>query len=119
METITSRIYWVWDKDAPLPAMPPEYFSIEWQGYIEAPISGEYIFYLDSDNCSTLYINDKKLLDGCEHEISRKIFLEKGRHKIRVIYIEHTDNARIQLLWKLPGEKNKKVISRQYFHLKK
>src|SRR5262249_46263130 len=44
----TERINYTWP-DVPAPGVVADQFSVRWQGRIEAPVSGGYVFQTDSD----------------------------------------------------------------------
>lgn len=93
---------------APIPGMdavPADLFSVRWVGEIEPPASGNYVFYLASDDGSRLFVDGVKVLDnwgnhGPLERPSRIVALTKGkRHAIRVDYYEAGEIAQIKLMW--------------------
>jgi alpha-L-rhamnosidase len=72
--------------------IPEQEFAMLFTGQIEIITGGEYIFYTSSNDGSQLYINDKLIVDNDgEHgakEMSGKIRLEPGRHRIEVSYFQ-------------------------------
>ena len=47
-----------------------ENFSVKFEAFIKIPISGEYIFYTESDDGNSLYLNDNEIIS---HMISAPI----------------------------------------------
>ena len=45
-------------------ALPPERFSVRWTGYLTVPRSGSYVFATTSDDGSSLYIDDRIVVDN-------------------------------------------------------
>ncbi|WP_161634457.1 PA14 domain-containing protein, partial [Aquimarina pacifica] len=75
-------------------AQSDDYFGFTFEGYINITNEGNYTFYTSSDDGSSLYIDDVKIVDndglhGVE-EKSGSICLEEGYHKINVAYFEKT-----------------------------
>jgi len=69
-----------------------ENFGVQYDGYIKIPKDGSYTFYLNSDDGSSLYIDDELLVsnDG-QHaslEESGNVFLKAGYHKIKVTFFQ-------------------------------
>ena len=70
--------------------VPLHNFILQLKSWIQIDKEGEYTFFITSNDGSKLYLDDKLFInnDG-EHgakEMSNKIFLNKGRHRIGVEY---------------------------------
>jgi len=78
-----------------------DHFAINYFGFITIPEAGDYTFYLNSDDGSSLYIDNKQVVDndGChgETEKSGSIALSKGKHSIRVAYFENINGEALRL----------------------
>jgi len=74
------------------PAEVEDHFAFKFNAYINIPENNMYTFYLRSDDGAVLYIDGKKVInnDGGHSAQMKKGFidLEKGFHKIKVIYFE-------------------------------
>ena len=72
----------------------PEHYGIRFTGYVKIPVEGEYTFYTLSDDGSSLYINDVKIVDNDglhdKIEVPGSIHLTAGRHKIQVDFFQET-----------------------------
>lgn len=79
-----------------------EGFAMVFSGNINIPANGNYTFYINSDDGSKLYINNKELInnDGA-HPATEKyssIYLDKGKHTIRVEYFERYGSEILDVL---------------------
>ena len=82
-------------------------YGIQYTSYIQIDKTGEYRFYLNSDDGSKLYINDDLVVDndGGHGTIERmgSISLEAGRHKIIIDYHNQAGGAWLDTFYKGPG----------------
>jgi len=76
-------------------------------GYLHIPRTGEYTFYLTSDDGSWLWIDGRKVIDngGLHAPVTKsaKITLGKGYHEIKVRMHEHYGGAYAKLEWSGPS----------------
>ena len=76
------------------------------EGFIELPASGQYTFYLQSEDPSHMMLHDIHVLGGdlnhTNTEIFQSLFLEAGFHPIR-IYHNGTTNNSFNLKFRGPG----------------
>lgn len=81
-----------------------EFFYIRWTGFIEIPTDGKYTFFLESDDGSRLFIDNKQVLDnGGAHgmeEVPGDINLTAGKHAIKVEFFEKDIDAGCIFRWK-------------------
>ena len=93
-------------------------FSIEWQGQIRAPKTGEYVFGTSSDDASLLFIDDKLVVDnGGDHGdryIDGRILLDAGWHDFRLQYAQSGGGMRLVLFWTPPG-RGREVVPAEVF----
>jgi hypothetical protein len=61
---IDTTIDFMWGLTAPFPAMCPNHYTVTWQGYIQAPSSGDFTFYGNSDFLISARINNQTLFVG-------------------------------------------------------
>ncbi len=84
-----------------------EYWSARHTGFIHVPTTGNWTFYLRSDDGSKLWINDVEVVDNQGHhamqERSGVVWLEAGEHKLRTEFFEHGGYAGLELKWEGPG----------------
>ncbi|MBN2091192.1 family 20 glycosylhydrolase [candidate division KSB1 bacterium] len=69
-----------------------ENFALQFKGFIEIPISGEYTFYLISDDGGKFFINDSEVInnDGVhgDKEAVGKIMLSSGKYPCTIQYFQ-------------------------------
>ncbi|HWP45624.1 MAG TPA: PA14 domain-containing protein [Candidatus Limnocylindrales bacterium] len=82
---------------------PGNQFSIEWRGFIAIQETGEYSFATQSDDGSSLYINDRPVVDnGGVHGLKMargQISVKAGIYPIRIRYFQVGGNYGLVLLW--------------------
>ncbi len=102
---VDESINFIYHDNPPVKNLPKDYFSIRWTGRFIPPASGDYVFYVTSDDGSRLYLNDKKVIDNwgshAPSEKSCKITAEKDEViSLLLEYNEHSQGAMIQFGWK-------------------
>lgn len=82
-------------------------YGIQYISNIQIDATGEYRFYINSDDGSKLYINGNLVVDndGGHGTIERmgRVSLTPGRHKIRVDYHNQAGGAWLDAFYKGPG----------------
>ena len=72
-----------WGRDGPSETLK-DYFGVNWTGQLKIEESGEYTFYLTSDDGSWLYIDGQLVIDNgglhAPREKSATVHLTKGYH---------------------------------------
>lgn len=101
---LDKQVYFNWGNGSPDPVMSDDDFSVKWTGYIQVPASGEYTFYINSDNGRRLRINNQLVIDkwvnDWDVEYSGKIYLEKDiKYPIELDYFEAFGGANISFEW--------------------
>ena len=91
-----------------------EKFAQRYEGYIKVEKTGMYNFFLNSDDGSRLYINDKLVVDndgrhGMDDTVVGGMGLEKGLHKFRLDYMEWAYDEALILNWSGPGIKKQQI----------
>lgn len=90
-----------------------EKFGIVFSGQIEIIESSDYTFYLNSNDGSKLFINNQLIVDADGlHGFSGsscQIYLEKGRHNIRVDYFQAGGGKGLELLYESPNIEKQKI----------
>lgn len=89
----------------------PRPYTVEWIGNILIPTSGEYSFGIESIDESSLWVDDKQILDvqTLDQYQETKIYLPSGYHTIRIRYADRTGYTHIYLFWTPPGA-NREII---------
>lgn len=84
-----------------------ERFGLRFRGFVRAPRTGVYVFYLGSDDGSRLAVGGRDLIvnDGV-HGVSEErgeIALAQGWHPIEIDYFQATGPMALDLAWRGPG----------------
>ena len=108
-ERIDERINFVWI-DSPTPKVPTENFAVAWEGYLIAPMEGDYIFFLETDDGARLWIDSKLVIDSWWDQPptvhhSPRIRLTPGYHLIKLYFYNKETFAVIRLGWIRPDGK--------------
>ncbi len=86
-------------------------FSVQWRGYIQVPVTGQYRFYLSTDDASFLFLGDAAqapsatnatISNGGLHaatEVSTTVTLTAGFTPILLLYGQNTSGEVAQLSW--------------------
>ncbi len=96
-----------------------EYFGLVFTGFIDAPTTGLYRFYSDSDDGSTVSLHGAIVVnnDGMHNatEKSGAIALEAGLHPIEIRMIEGMGQDLLRVSWVVPGSDKKTLITAKAF----
>jgi hypothetical protein len=92
----------------PDPKVQSDIFCIRWTGVLDVSTTGDYTFYLATDDGSKLWIDSKQIIEhwgvhGYEEPKTATVKLEKGLHPVRVDYYEENGWAGAHLEWSGPG----------------
>lgn len=91
------RFEWRWS--APVRGIPADDFSARWEGLIDLPSSGTWVFYTVVNDGVRLWVDGLPIIDNWkrnEGALDRKsLNLRKGLHTLRIEYFEHTRFAGI------------------------
>ena len=103
-----------WSDGSPDPLISENTFSVRYTGQVLTPTSGEYTFYVASDEGARLWINDNQIIDDWGvpgfSEASGRVFLNGGtKYDIRLEYYENFGAAELSLFWSYPGQ-GKQII---------
>ena len=93
---------------SPGPGINADGFSVRWTGKVQAPITGTYTFFTNSDDGIRLWVNGTQLINNwTDHgavEDSGSIALVAGSsYDIRVEYYENAGGATAMLSWSCAG----------------
>jgi PA14 domain/Dolichyl-phosphate-mannose-protein mannosyltransferase len=85
----------------------PEDFSVTWSGKLVILRGGTYTFSIDSDDGSSVYVDQQLLIDNPgRHETQRKsatIALSRGDHDLFIKYFQAGGPATLELSWASDG----------------
>jgi hypothetical protein len=94
----------------------PGYYSVEWDGSLKAPVTGDYSFSINSNSYGLLELDGSKaverpFLPEQSDWAERKVHLTAGRHRLRLRYYEARHYSRFELWWAPPGGSREVVPS--------
>ena len=129
LHRIDDTINFDWGNGPPDPAVPSDYFSVRWTGWIEPRFSDRYTFTTKVDDGVRLWISDKDqnsipsgtlpLIDKWDPiygEYSAEKTLEAGhRYFIRVEHHDSFGPAQAKLFW-ASAHQQKEVVPRSQLH---
>ncbi len=104
-----------WGAGSPAAAIANDTFSARWTGQVQAPVTGTYTFYTQSDDGVRLWVNNQQLVNNwTDHgstENSGTIALTAGqRYDIRMEFYENGGDAVARLLWSSGASLPKAVV---------
>lgn len=117
---IDPRIDFDWGEGSPGNGITNDYYSIRWTGKIEPRYSGEYTFYITSDNGRRLWINNQlvidKWLNDWDIEYSGTITLTAGQqYDIKIEYFEDYGGANARLRWSSASQPKEIIPKNQLY----
>ncbi|MBC7487050.1 MAG: T9SS type A sorting domain-containing protein [Cytophagaceae bacterium] len=109
-----------WGNGSPNTAVNADQFSARWIGQVQPMYSGEYTFYVNSDNGRRLWINNQlivdKWLDDWNIEYSGKIILNAGqKYDIKLEYFENNGGAACKLEWSSASQSRQIIPQSQLY----
>ena len=132
IERVDEHINFNWVRNSPMKGVKEDAFSIEWNGFIEAPESGNYTFEIKADDEAVVFIDGKQIINqnytatGSQSEVmgantssstTGNIKLKSGqRYPIHIKYREKKQNASIALYWSAKNIE-KQLIPNTSFYL--
>ena len=104
-----------WGAGSPAAAIANDTFSARWTGQVQAPVTGTYTFYTQSDDGVRLWVNNQQLVNNwTDHgstENSGTIALTAGqRYDIRMEFYENGGDAVARLSWSSGASLPKAVV---------
>lgn len=110
-----------WGSNSAMPdALPIDYFSVRWEGFIRAPVSGTYTFTSWTDDGQRVYIGGTKIIDSwgsCCADRTGQINLEAGKLYPVVLEMHEIGGgaASRYLQWEAPGLAKENIPSSAYY----
>lgn len=100
-----------------------EPFFAEWHGLIRIDNPGVYQFGSKSGDRSWIHLNDKLIVYngdvGSSRNVSGKIFLRKGNHKLKVRYSNRKGPSELLVFWTPPNKAEEEIPIELMFHEEK
>jgi hypothetical protein len=104
------------------PREKDQFFSFDYEGYINIPEEGPYTFYLATNDGGRLYIDHQLLInnDGLHPivEVNKAITLKAGLHPISVKYFQEGGRNGLLVSWEGPGIEKQEIPASALFHKK-
>jgi hypothetical protein len=100
----------------------PNYFGLDFKGFIKVPEDGIYTFYLASNDGSYLYLDGKELIENdgnhATAEEPANVALKAGYHAIEVKYMQCGGGKSLKVSWEGPGIPKQEIPSAVLFSKK-
>ncbi|MHB8054424.1 MAG: alpha-L-fucosidase [Candidatus Aminicenantales bacterium] len=97
-----------------------ERYALEFNGFIRAPKTGLFTFFLRSDDGSRLWIDGVLVVDNDgshgDAERSGPIALEDGYHTLKVQYFNKIGGEVLKVFWTVPGRSKEVIPASSLFH---
>jgi beta-glucosidase len=105
---IDSSVNFEWNNVSPAQGVPAQNFSIRWCGNLVPHVDGDYRLGADTDGGSSLFLDEKKIIDDWnphgERTMTTLVHLQAGRaYPIRMEYFHHSWESTARLLWLPPN----------------
>lgn len=109
-----------WGNGSPNAAVNADGFSARWTGQVQPKYTGEYTFYMNSDNGRRLWVNGQlvidKWIDDWNIDYSGKINLVAGtKYDIKIEYFENYGGAGCKLEWSSSSQTREVVPASQLY----
>jgi beta-glucanase (GH16 family) len=115
-----ATIDFAWGSGSPNAAVNADAFSARWSGQIQPKYSGEYTFYVNSDNGRRLWINGTLVIDAWiddwNVDYNGKITLTANqKYDIKLEYFENYGGAGAKLEWSHASQARQVVPTKQLY----
>ena len=100
-------IDFTWNDQTPISRKMADPFSVIWEGYIKAPVTGEYAIGINAGNGAKLYFeNSLKIeFDNVHHPLQKSFYaeLERGKeYAIKIEFFSYGNDPVAKLIWSMP-----------------
>ena len=97
-----------WWREAPLPGMPADSFSVRWSGTLVAPATGRYALGVRVDGEARVFLDDSLVVElGDRHVVATHTgwvdMVAGERRRLRVEYRDRRLDAQVHLVWATPA----------------
>lgn len=113
LRRVDPEIDFDWVRNGPGRPIAEDAFTAVWTGFLEAPETGSYTFFLEADDGARLSIAGKAVVDAWDAgEGSGEVELRASeRVPLRLEYHEEDLNAQLRLLWSHGGREQQVIPS--------
>ena len=110
-----NTINYNWGTAAPITGLAVDLFSIRWEGTVNPPVTGSYIFSTTTDDGVRLWVNNVLVIDKWINQLATtytaSVTLAQGQPvSVRMEYYDNTGSASAKLEWTIPTQV-KRVIA--------
>jgi len=117
--TVHGRVDFTW-WDSPARGVPPEYFMVDYKGFLKVEEAGLYRFYVVTDDGSRLYVDGRLVLDAWRDQpptlyVSEELQLRRGFHKLRLLFYCRYRFSQIKLGW-MRGDRAEVIPGDALYH---
>ncbi|MCG6955549.1 MAG: glycoside hydrolase family 3 C-terminal domain-containing protein [Gemmatimonadetes bacterium] len=97
-----------WFRQAPMPGVPADSFSVRWTGTLVAPATGRYALGAQVNGAVKVFLDDSLVVDFSDRYVVAThtgwVDLQAGsRHKLEVEYHDRRIDAQVHLVWSPPA----------------
>lgn len=89
------------------PRQRDEHYALLFRGVLTAPTTGDYRFYIRSDDGSAMWIDGERVLDNDGRHAPRlehgRVHLTRGEHRVKLAYFNGPAGGLLQVAWAPPG----------------
>lgn len=94
----------------------PGWYSVQWDGTLKAPKSGDYGLEVVANSYAQLEIDGRKVAERAFNppgadDAAGRVHLSAGRHRLRLRYYEGRNYSRMEMWWTPPGGKREVIPS--------
>lgn len=112
---IDPKIDFHWTLYGPDNLQVNQFYSVQWKGFLQSPVSGKYQIGLEGNDGYRLYINGKLLIDRWQKQTYQQqtvsfLFEKNKAYEIRVDFYEPLGNAHIKLIWNIEASNAQQQI---------
>ncbi len=105
---IDSSVNFAWDTHSPVHGLPPDSFSVRWEGWLVSDVDFTGWIGVSSDDGSRLWLDDELVIDTWETGVTIRRyevhFHADHKYKIRMEYRENQWGASAGLRWNMDSE---------------
>jgi len=109
-----------WGSDSPMAGLKTDSFSVRWTGQIQPRYSGNYTFYITSDNGRRVWVNNQLIIDkwlNSQGTYSDTISLTAGqKYDVKVEYFENNNVSNCKLEWSSSLQSREVVAQSQLYN---
>jgi RHS repeat-associated protein len=117
LSRIDSYINFYWNTSNPAAGVGVDQFSVRWTGWVRPRFTGDYTFYVDSNDGTRLWVNGTQIINfwnTCGNEMcgstSSAVSLTAGVwYPIKLEYFENTYTAMVRLQWSSAQQKREVI----------